>query len=266
MSGGPAHPIGALLRRARRAAGLTQEALAAQAGVSVDTISVLERGRTRAPHQATLDLLAAALQVAPAERADWELATRGWRLPGAAVPPAAPTQAGHRPPLPVELPDHGALPQHDWGDAPAGPAVHGRARELETLARWVRDERCRVVAVLGLGGIGKTTVAARLAHDLASEFASVYWRSLRNAPPVEEWLAGAIAALSAGQAAPRRGSRRGSCWRWSCCAGSAGCSCWTTWKPSSSRAPTRPAIARATRATGRCWRGWGRAPTRAACC
>ncbi len=39
-----------------------------------------------------------------------------------------------------------------------------------------------------------------MARDLAPEFAAVYWRSLRNAPPVEEWLAGAIGALSAGQA------------------------------------------------------------------
>src|SRR5205085_3945060 len=93
-----------------------------------------------------------------------------------------------------------APPRHDWGDAPDVAVLQGRAAELATLARWVREERCRLVAVLGIGGIGKTTVAARLAHDLASDFAVVYWRSLRNAPPVEEWLAGALAALSAQQA------------------------------------------------------------------
>ena len=85
------------------------------------------------------------------------------------------------------------------------PVVQGRAEELATLARWVREERCRVVQVLGVGGIGKTTLAARLAHELAPEFAVVYWRSLRNALPVEEWLAGAIAALSAGQAVAPEG-------------------------------------------------------------
>jgi hypothetical protein len=74
--------------------------------------------------------------------------------------------------------------------------VQGRAQELATLARWVCEERCRLVLVLGEGGIGKTTLTARLAHDLVSEFAAVHWRSLRHAPPVEEWLAGAIVALS----------------------------------------------------------------------
>jgi hypothetical protein len=91
-------------------------------------------------------------------------------------------------------------PRHDWGEAPDVPVLQGRSQELATLARWVCEERCRLVLVLGEGGIGKTTVAARLSHDLVSEFALIYWRSLRHAPPVEEWLAGAISALSASQA------------------------------------------------------------------
>jgi WD domain, G-beta repeat len=95
--------------------------------------------------------------------------------------------------------------RHDWGDAPAAPVVQGRAEELATLARWVTEEHCRLVEILGVGGIGKTTVAARLAYELAPTFAVVYWRSLRNALPVEEWLAGAIAALSAGQAVALEG-------------------------------------------------------------
>ena len=42
-------------------------------------------------------------------------------------------------------------------------------------------------------------LVTQLAYELAPEFAMVYWRSLRHALPVEEWLAGAIVALSAGQ-------------------------------------------------------------------
>ena len=63
------------------------------------------------------------------------------------------------------------------------------------MSRWLLVERCRLVAVLGLGGIGKTALVAHLAQQLASQFDVVFWRSLRNALPVEEWLAEAIRAL-----------------------------------------------------------------------
>ena len=66
---------------------------------------------------------------------------------------------------------------HDWGDAPATPSFRGSARELATLASWIGEGRCRVAQVLGVGGIGKTTLAARLAYELAPSFAVVLWRS-----------------------------------------------------------------------------------------
>jgi predicted ATPase/class 3 adenylate cyclase/DNA-binding XRE family transcriptional regulator len=65
--------LGTLLRRQRRAAGLTQEELAERAGLSVNTIIALEGGRAHAARQDTVVLLvealAAALQLAPPERA-----------------------------------------------------------------------------------------------------------------------------------------------------------------------------------------------------
>src|SRR5207302_1507012 len=85
-----------------------------------------------------------------------------------------------------------------WGEAPDVASFLGREAEREMLRRWVLDERCRVVAILGLGGIGKTLLATRLALDLAPAFDYVYWRSLRNAPVPGEWLAGAIRFLAPG--------------------------------------------------------------------
>jgi WD40 repeat protein/transcriptional regulator with XRE-family HTH domain len=84
----------------------------------------------------------------------------------------------------------------DWGEAPDTTAFVGRAEELTLLRGWVLEERCRLVAILGFGGIGKTTLAARLAQEVVASFERVYWRSLRNAPPLSEWLAGAISFLS----------------------------------------------------------------------
>jgi hypothetical protein len=90
----------------------------------------------------------------------------------------------------------------DWGEAPDTVGFVGRAEELALLGRWVLQERCRVVAVLGIGGIGKTSLAARLAQQAAPSFERVYWRSLRNAPPTSEWLAGAIGFLADQQLVP----------------------------------------------------------------
>ena len=59
-----------------------------------------------------------------------------------------------------------------------------------TLSRWVVADRCRLAAIVGMGGLGKTALAARLARELAPDFEAVYWRSVRNAPPCAEWLAG----------------------------------------------------------------------------
>lgn len=53
-----------------------------------------------------------------------------------------------------------------------------------------------------MGGIGKTSLAARLAQQVAPRFEYVYWRSLRDALPTSEWLGGAISFLSEQQVVP----------------------------------------------------------------
>jgi hypothetical protein len=60
--------------------------------------------------------------------------------------------------------------RQDWGEAPDLAAVHGRLPELDTLRGWIGANRCRVVALLGMGGVGKTMLAARAACELAAEF------------------------------------------------------------------------------------------------
>lgn len=78
--------------------------------------------------------------------------------------------------------------QQDWGEAVDVSMFYGRAAELKTLRQWVLEEHCRLVAVLGIGGIGKSLVAVKLALQIQQEFEVVIWRSLENAPPLEEWL------------------------------------------------------------------------------
>jgi WD40 repeat protein/tetratricopeptide (TPR) repeat protein len=76
----------------------------------------------------------------------------------------------------------------DWGDALAVPAFYGREWELNLLVGWVVEEHCRVVSVLGMGGIGKSALAVRLMHQLAGHFELVIWRSLRDVPTCDVLL------------------------------------------------------------------------------
>ncbi|MEM8804736.1 MAG: hypothetical protein AAGF01_01640 [Cyanobacteria bacterium P01_G01_bin.38] len=94
----------------------------------------------------------------------------------------------------------------DWGDAPELKNFVGRGSELSELRRWILKDRCRIVGILGFGGIGKTSVSLKLAkggigktdlslklaHSIEEEFTHIVWRSVRGAPPLTylltEWL------------------------------------------------------------------------------
>src|SRR5260370_1172589 len=86
--------------------------------------------------------------------------------------------------------------RRDWGEAIDVSAFYGRERELVELARWIVDERCRLVALLSRGGYGKTMLSVKLTQQIERHFDVVIWRSLQNAPPLESLLAAYITFLS----------------------------------------------------------------------
>jgi WD40 repeat protein/transcriptional regulator with XRE-family HTH domain len=87
-------------------------------------------------------------------------------------------------------------PRVDWGDALALPVFYGREEELDRLTQWVLQDRCRVVSVLGMGGIGKSALVVNLMYQLASDFEVVIFRSLRDAPSCEVLLDECLQVLS----------------------------------------------------------------------
>lgn len=84
----------------------------------------------------------------------------------------------------------------DWGEATDVSQFYGRTQELTQLKQWILGEQCRVIAILGMGGIGKTSISVQLAQQISSSFDYLIWRSLRNAPPLTEILADLIQFLS----------------------------------------------------------------------
>ncbi|MGF1479519.1 MAG: NB-ARC domain-containing protein [Cyanophyceae cyanobacterium] len=89
----------------------------------------------------------------------------------------------------------------DWGTAPDVSAFHGRTQELECLRQWMNDQRCQLVIISGMIGIGKSALTAKFAEQVQEQFDYIIWRSLRNAPPVEEILGTLIRFFSHDQIA-----------------------------------------------------------------
>ncbi len=125
--------FGLLLRRSRRAAGLTQEALAERAHLSVYTVSALERGANQTPRADTVALLAGALQLAPRERTALETAACRLRTP-----------LDSRPSL----------------QSRSSTPYVGRTLELALLERHLAGEGPPALLLAGEPGIGKSRLLA----------------------------------------------------------------------------------------------------------
>jgi WD40 repeat protein len=97
-------------------------------------------------------------------------------------------------------------PERDcyWGERIDVSNVIGRETELQQLECWLDDNSnllppgCRLISIVGMGGMGKTSLAAKLTQKLAADrtFDCIVWQSLRNAPPLDKVLFQLIAIVS----------------------------------------------------------------------
>ena len=125
------------IRDLRVRAQLTQAELAERARVSERTISDIERGLRQGVYAVTARRLAEALDLPDSERAAFEASARGRH---ATRPAVAVWTSGL--------------------EAMRRTRLVGRERELETLSAALASDDVRLVTITGLGGIGKSRLAA----------------------------------------------------------------------------------------------------------
>jgi NB-ARC domain len=72
---------------------------------------------------------------------------------------------------------------------------YGRTEEITTLNNWW-VERCRLILLIGMGGMGKTTLAGEIATQLSGKLDRIIWRSLVNTPSIKVLCLDLLQALS----------------------------------------------------------------------
>ena len=88
---------------------------------------------------------------------------------------------------------------HDLSEMPELGTFYDRAPEIETLKTWILQQRDRLIALTGISGIGKTTLAVQLVQLLKDEFEYVIWYSLEKTPTLAELEANLIEIFSQSQ-------------------------------------------------------------------
>ncbi len=89
-----------------------------------------------------------------------------------------------------------SAPRSDWGEIIDISFFHGRSSELVQVEQWIQSKNSRLLAILGMGGVGKTALATKVGQRIQGDFEAVIWRSLRNAPSLESLLGDLVSFLS----------------------------------------------------------------------
>src|SRR5947208_124430 len=204
------YAFGQLMLTLRMRLGLTQAGLAERLHVHRRAVAGWEAGSSypKADHLKELITLAVQQQAFPAGREEEEiralwkaahqkvLLDEAWLRDLLAPPESIQLFPQARPPGAQPGAEPAASPRVDGLRALDVSHFSGRDVEVAELSQWIVQERCRLIALLGMGGIGKSILAFLLGSVLAPQFETVLWRSLRDAPSCEELVADCITFFS----------------------------------------------------------------------
>ena len=78
-------------------------------------------------------------------------------------------------------------PHQDLSEMPDLGAFYDRTPELETLTTWILQEQCRLIAITGISGIGKTSLAVQLVQQIKNQFDYIIWRTINVSHTLDEF-------------------------------------------------------------------------------
>ncbi len=171
-------PLGVHMRRARQERGISLTAMAMRTAYTKNYLSAIENGNGRP----SKELLGKYEQVLELEQGHL---TQMLYHAGIQTEAVGHLNESHKRPL-----------REDWGEAPDIYTFYGREQELTELERWITSDRCKVVTILGIGGVGKTSLANHLAKRSRHHFDYVFWSSLQALPSLESLLKKSILFVS----------------------------------------------------------------------
>lgn len=190
--------FGTWVKRRRKTLDLTQQELAKQIGCSPSLIFKIESDERR-PSRQMADLLAEKLDIPSDQRPLFLKIARQEKSSDSlnAIPSISPL-----PPSSQEV--HALTSGHNHSHLPVSPTpLIGREDELSLISNQLRQSSCRLLTLVGPGGIGKTRLAIEVGRSLEPHFADgVHFISLAGVGMPESILPAVADALGIGFSGP----------------------------------------------------------------
>ena len=75
----------------------------------------------------------------------------------------------------------------DLSEMPDLGAFYDRTPELQTLTNWILQQHSHLIALTGISGIGKTSLAVKLVQQIKNQFDYIIWRTIDVSHTLDEF-------------------------------------------------------------------------------